>query len=166
MTHTNDNDQSRIRRHPFFLMTPLALAFAAALALAAPLAISDTATAAPIRIRVVQPRDHAPVAPNFTVRIRTNVAIGEPDTGRHHIHLYWDGERDEGRYDIVYAKTFRKKGLAPGRHRLDAVIANADHSTTDAHQTLIVTVEKQGAATGNTPTSSPMSSSPAGGNGY
>jgi hypothetical protein len=120
-----------------------------------------------MRIRVVKPRDRASVPPTFTVRIRTNVAIGEPDTGRHHIHLYWDGERDDGRYDIVYAKTFRKKGLAPGRHRLDAVIANADHSTTDAHQSLVVTVEKKGAATGSSPgTAPPMSNSPAGGNGY
>jgi hypothetical protein len=163
MKHTHD--QSRIRHLPYFLVAALAVVVAAALVLAE--STAGPATAAPMRIRVVSPHDGATVTPNFTVRIATNVAIGEPDTGRHHIHLYWDGQRAEGRYDIVYAKTFRKKGLAPGRHRLEAVIANADHSTTSTHQSLVVKVEKKkkGATTG-AGSSPPPSTSPAGSNGY
>jgi hypothetical protein len=104
-------------------------------------------------IHVTSPRRGAVVPRAFTVRIATNVAIGPPDTGRHHIHLYWDGQRAEGRYDIVYKKTFRKTGLAPGVHRLDAVIANADHSTTSTHEKLTVTVTNDAATKGSGPTS-------------
>jgi hypothetical protein len=86
------------------------------------------------------------------VRIATNVAIGPPDSGRQHIHLYWDGQRADGRYDIVYKKTFRKKGLAPGVHRLDAVIANSDHSTTSTHEKLEVTVRNDAGQGGSAPT--------------
>jgi hypothetical protein len=114
---------------------------------------SAPAPAADMTIHVTSPRNKAVVPRTFTVRIATNVAIGPPDTGRHHIHLYWDGERAEGKYDIVYTKTFRKKGLAPGVHHLDAVIANADHSTTSAHQKLEVTVRKAAATAGSGRTS-------------
>jgi hypothetical protein len=108
----------------------------------------------PMRIRVVAPSDDTVVPTRFPVRIKTNVAIGEPDTGRHHIHLYWDGERDEGEYDIVYKKRFTKKGLEPGTHTLDAVIANADHSTTDAHDVLQVSVSDEAPAPQSGPTPS------------
>jgi hypothetical protein len=123
----------------------------AALALLVPLGAFAVLSASPAgagdgrgsdSIHVTTPTDGAVVPTKFPVRIKTNVPIGPPDTGRHHIHLYWDGERDEGKYDIVYKKRFTKKGLAPGTHMLDAVIANADHSTTDTHEVVQVEVSK------------------------
>jgi hypothetical protein len=125
------------------------------------------ATAAKSKIRVTAPTDGAVVPASFPVRIRTNVPIGEPDTGRHHIHLYWDGERDEGKYDIVYKKHFTKRGLAPGTHTLDAVIANADHSTTDTHQKIDVMVSKDAPPmTSRTPRGSTDSTASTSGGGY
>ena len=115
--------------------------------------VPSTPARAADMIHVTSPKRGAVVPRTFTVRIATNVAIGPPDTGRHHIHLYWDGQRAEGKYDIVYKKTFKKKGLSPGVHHLDAVIANADHSTTSTHEKLDVTVSNNAARAGSGPTS-------------
>jgi hypothetical protein len=53
--------------------------------------------------------------------------IGEPDTGRQHIHLHFDGS-DE--YEIAYEETHAVE-LEPGSHSVVAVVANGDHSETD-----------------------------------
>jgi hypothetical protein len=129
-------------------MSRRVVAFTAAASLMAfvTFSIAAPASAADMTIHVKSPTEGAVVPPTFEVRLRTNTAIGEPDTGRHHIHLYWDGKRDEGEYDIVYKKHFKKKGLEPGAHTLDAVIANADHSTTDAHEIVHVTVSNDAPA--------------------
>ena len=66
--------------------------------------------------------------------------IGEPDTGLHHVHLYYDGNTADGEYDLVYEPRFTVDRLDPGEHTIEAVIANADHSLTDARTEITVTV--------------------------
>ena len=102
-----------------------------------------------LSISVTSPADGATVGEEFEVDVDTSVPIGETDTGRHHVHLYYDGERAEGEYDIVYDVPFTvTRQLSPGEHTVDAVIANADHSTTDANQEFTVTVEPGGGGSG------------------
>jgi hypothetical protein len=74
------------------------------------------------------------------VSVDSSVPLGEPDTGRHHVHLYYDGNTAEGEYDIVYGTTATVDRLDAGEHTIEAVIANPDHSTTDARDEITVTV--------------------------
>jgi hypothetical protein len=104
-----------------------------------------------LSISVTSPADGAVVGEEFEVDVDTSVPIGETDTGRHHVHLYFDGETAEGEYDIVYDVPFTvTRSLSPGEHTVEAVIANADHSTTDARQEFTVTVDPSAAGGGGT----------------
>jgi hypothetical protein len=98
-------------------------------------------TGGDLTISVAEPTDGAEVGTPFDLTVETSVPIGEPDTGRHHVHLYYDGNTQDGEYDLVYDPTFTvDRALDPGEHTIEAVIANADHSLTDARQEIAVTV--------------------------
>jgi hypothetical protein len=103
---------------------------------------SSAASAESASIRITGPTDGATVARQFTLTLDPSIAIGEPSTGRHHVHLYYDGNRssDQADYDISYDDSFTVTRLGPGRHTIDAVIANADHSLTDVDTAISVTV--------------------------
>ena len=91
-------------------------------------------------IDITEPAEGAEVGSEFEVGVDTSVDIGEPDTGLHHVHLYYDGNTAEGEYDLVYEPQFTVDRLEPGEHTIEAVIANADHSLTDARTQVSVTV--------------------------
>ena len=92
-------------------------------------------------ISVTEPADAAEVRTPFEVEVDTDEELGEPDTGLHHLHLYYDGNTREGDYDVVYEPTFTvDRDLGPGGHTIEAVVANADHSLTDARDEVTVTV--------------------------
>jgi hypothetical protein len=102
---------------------------------------SDAGSDGEMTISVTEPADAAEVGTPFEVEVDTSVEVGEPDTGRHHVHLYYDGNTQEGDYDVVYEPTFTvDRDLDPGEHTIEAVIANADHSLTDARDEVTVTV--------------------------
>ncbi len=107
-----------------------------------------------LTVSIADPADGATVEPGFKVEIDPSVDIGEPDSGLHHVHLYYDGNRSDGEYDIVYSADEPwtvDRDLAAGDHTIEAVIANADHSLTDASDQIAVTVG-EGAGTGGTDT--------------
>lgn len=91
-------------------------------------------------VDIVDPADGAAVGTTFDLEVDTSVPIGDPDTGRHHVHLYYDGNTAEGEYDIVYEPQVTVDRLDPGEHTIEAVIANADHSLTDARTEITVAV--------------------------
>jgi len=142
---------SQTRRRWRILRSGVAVA-AAAVLIAAGCGDDDDTTAAgsgdgsgsggggDMTIDIVEPGDGAEVGSEFEVDVDTSVDIGEPDTGLHHVHLYYDGNTAEGEYDIVYEPEFTVDRLDPGEHTIEAVIANADHSLTDARDQLTVTV--------------------------
>jgi hypothetical protein len=101
-------------------------------------------------ISVTEPADAAEVRTPFEVEIDTDVEVGEPDTGLHHLHLYYDGNTQEGDYDVVYEPTFTvDRDLDPGEHTIEAVVANADHSLTGARDEVTVTVGGAGSGAGD-----------------
>jgi hypothetical protein len=107
-------------------------------------------------IAIDEPADGADVGGEFDVRMSPSVEVGEPETGLHHIHLYYDGNTNEGEYGIVYGNTFTVSGLAPGEHTIEAVIANADHSLTDTRTSITVNVTEGGAGGPGTATTAPL----------
>src|ERR687898_503341 len=72
-----------------------------------------------VAITIATPADGAEVGDSFDVELESDTEFGEPDTGLHHVHLYYDGRSDDS---------------------ADYVIANADHSLTEASDEVTVTV--------------------------
>jgi hypothetical protein len=68
------------------------------------------------------------------------------------VHLYYDGNTADGEYDIVYGTTATVDRLDSGEHTIEAVIANADHSTTDARDEITVTVGGESGGSGDATT--------------
>ncbi len=93
-------------------------------------------------ITIATPADGAEVGDSVDVEVESDTEFGETDTGLHHVHLYYDGRSDDtADYDIVYGNSFTvSRDLEPGEHTIEAVIANADHSLTEASDEVTVTV--------------------------
>jgi hypothetical protein len=110
-------------------------------------ACSGSATQAPGNggqaptISLASPQNGAQVTIPFDVRIDASVPLGDPATGNHHAHLYFDTNTDAADYDIVYGTTAQvTRPLAPGPHTIIVALANPDHSLAGASQTVNVTV--------------------------
>jgi hypothetical protein len=101
-------------------------------------------------VEITTPADGDQVGASFDVQLALNFPIGEPETGRDHVHLYYDGNMTEGEYGIAYAETFTVEGLSPGPHTIQAIVAHADHSLTDA-RSAEVSVEVGGSGAGAGP---------------
>jgi hypothetical protein len=86
------------------------------------------------------PADGAEVGSPFTVEIASDVALGDPSTGDHHVHLCFDGGNCDTEYSLVYGSTFEVDGLTPGEHTIEASLRNADHSDAGVSDTITVTV--------------------------
>jgi hypothetical protein len=128
----------------------IAAAVALALVVAACGSDSSSASSGPASIRITAPSEGASVPQRFTLRLESSLPIGRPSTGRHHVHLYYDGNRTTNMadYDIVYGSSFTVTRLSPGHHTIEAVVANADHSTTTTRDEISVDVAAASGATG------------------
>jgi hypothetical protein len=157
MTTTADTNPIRLR--PRRAATGAAAVAAALLLVAAGCGDDDDDTSAgagagsgsddEMTITLSEPADGTEIGSPFDVEVDTTVDIGEPDTGLHHVHLYYDGNTQEGEYDVVYEPTFTvERALDPGEHTIEAVIANADHSLTDARDEATVAVGDAGTGGG------------------
>jgi hypothetical protein len=113
---------------------------------------------------VVTPTSGATVGRSFHVEVRSNVPFAEPSTGEHHLHLYFDGVKTVGKYAIVYGKSTTVTTLSPGKHTIEAEIANPDHSGTGVTKTFTVNVGANGASGGTS--NAPTTTSPSPGYGY
>jgi hypothetical protein len=151
--HTlTDQTPSRRSRRGRVALAPFGAVLALALLAAACGGDDGTASAGDGNptVAIAAPSDGASVGTSFDVQLDVNFPIGQPDTGRDHVHLYYDGNRAEGEYGIAYDTTFTVTGLDPGEHEIEAVVAHADHSTTDVHSapiTVAVTSGDSGAGT-------------------
>jgi hypothetical protein len=147
-TRRTHSTTSRRRLAPVALLATLALPALAC-------GDDDTATTAAgsgssdMTISIADPAEDTQVGGSFDVTVDSSVPLGEPDTGRHHVHLYYDGNTAEGEYDIVYGTTATVDRLDAGEHTIEAVIANPDHSTTDARDEITVTVGDEAGTSGN-----------------
>jgi hypothetical protein len=99
------------------------------------------------------PADGVEVSDSFTVEFDSNVPLGDPSTGNHHVHLCIDSEDcgTESEYSLVYGNTFEVTGLTPGEHTLGASLRNADHSDAGPGDRIAVTVAGEGTATDDPP---------------
>jgi hypothetical protein len=111
-----------------------------------------------LTLKITAPTDGESVSEPFTLEVDSSVALGDPSTGEHHVHLCIDGASCDKTYKLVYGNTFDVSGLSAGKHTLEVSLRNADHS--DAGPTDTVTITVTGGAT------SSSTASPTGGGGY
>jgi hypothetical protein len=108
-------------------------------------------------LAIASPADGASVTEPFTLKVSSSVPLGEPDSGRHHVHIWFDGQ--EADYKINYTDSFQVEGLPAGEHVLTAALANADHSLAGPRSEITVTVG--GGDDGATATTSGQDGGPA-----
>jgi hypothetical protein len=108
------------------------------------------------------PQDGATVPIPFDVQLDSSVPLGEPSTGNHHAHLYFDTGTDAADYDIVYGTSWQvTRQLAPGEHMITVALANPDHSLAGPTQEITVTVGRGGGSGGSpAPAASPSAPGP------
>jgi hypothetical protein len=98
-------------------------------------------------VTITSPSEGDTVGSDFMVKWDSNVSLGDPDTGKHHIHIFVDGATSD--YTVVGGNSFEVTGLSPGDHTVDVTLQNADHSSAGAEDQVDVTVS--GAGGSNSP---------------
>jgi hypothetical protein len=106
-------------------------------------------------LSIGSPANGASVSEPFTLTFDSNVSLGDPSTGDHHVHVCYDGAScDSGSYQKVYSDSFDVTGLSAGKHTIEASLRNADHSAAGASDTITITVTSAAGATSSPSTGS------------
>jgi hypothetical protein len=100
------------------------------------------------------------------------VELGSTRSGKHHVHVYFDG--NDKQYEVVESDTVEissssksAAGLSQGKHELNVSLRNADHSPAGAETKLTVDVGGSGGGGGQPQTPTPTYTTPGGsGGGY
>jgi hypothetical protein len=109
-------------------------------------------------LSITSPSEGDTVGSSFTVKWDSNVELGEPDTGKDHVHVFIDGNSND--YTVVGGDSFQVTGLSDGQHTVDITLQNADHSPAGAEDQVDVMVSGSGGS------QSPSDDSSSGGGSY
>ncbi|NJD27949.1 MAG: hypothetical protein FIA92_06585 [Chloroflexi bacterium] len=103
-------------------------------------------------IGFASPGNGTEVSIPFEVQLDASVPLGDPSTGNHHAHIYYDVEPGASDYDIVYGTSAEvPRPLSSGEHTLTVALANPDHSLAGPSQQITVTVGSSGAGSEASP---------------
>jgi hypothetical protein len=103
--------------------------------------VAGNSAAPSATIAIAAPQDGAQVTIPFDVQLESSVPLGQPESGNHHAHLYFDTNTDSADYDIVYGNAWQvTRELAPGEHTIIVALANPDHGLAGPTQTIKVNV--------------------------
>jgi hypothetical protein len=98
-----------------------------------------------LTLSIAAPADGAAVSIPFDVTLESNVALGAPESGNYHVHLFVDTDTASSEYELVYGPTVQvTRELTPGEHTIVASLRNADHSDAGVSQTITVVVAGAG----------------------
>lgn len=89
-------------------------------------------------VSVSEPTAGSTVALPFSVRVDSSVPLGATSTGRHHVHIWFDGNADN--YRVVESDTTQITDLAAGQHTMHVSLRNANHSAAGAETEVSITV--------------------------
>jgi Bacterial Ig domain len=98
--------------------------------------------------RITAPADGAQVTAPFTIKVDSSVPLGEPSTGRDHVHFCFDGADCSAKYKLTYGNSLQVTTLGPGMHTIEASLRNADHTAAGPTATITVTVVGPGGGGG------------------
>lgn len=118
-----------------------ALGAAAVLSLTALAACSDDDGDSP-EVTITSPSNGEDVGSDVVVSWDASTELGEPDTGRNHVHVFVDGEEND--YTVVGGNEFEVEGLSPGEHTINVTLQHADHSDAGAEDEVEVNVTAGG----------------------
>lgn len=108
------------------------------------------------KVTITSPANGASVKEPFMLTWDSTVALGPPDSGKDHVHVYVDGKTND--YTVVGGNQFQVKNLTPGKHKVEISLQHADHSPVGPKSAINITVTGGG--------SSPSSSDSGGGRVY
>lgn len=97
-----------------------------------------SADAGGMSVSIVEPTKDATVSVPFTVKVDASVPLGATETGRHHVHLWFDDKADD--YTVVESETTEVTDLPRGEHTLHISLRNANHSAAGAEAEIPVRV--------------------------
>lgn len=103
-----------------------------------------------LSISVAEPAPNATVTVPFTVTVQASVPLGTTDSGKHHVHVWFDD--DESAYQVVEAPTTQITSLPAGPHVIHVSLRNANHSPAGAESQVAITVGGAGGAPPPAPT--------------
>lgn len=123
------------------------MSFLAAGVLLLALGACNSSPAAPAagddKLSILEPASGASVSTPFTVRVKTSEALGTTETGKHHIHIWFDG--NEAKYQISYSDTAQVADVPAGAHKMTVSLRNANHSDAGPRVEIPITVGAGGA---------------------
>jgi hypothetical protein len=90
------------------------------------------------QLSITSPADGATVRVPFTLTWDSAVALGPPDSGKDHVHVFVDGDSND--YTVVGGTKLRLTDLAPGRHEVSISLQHADHTPVGPEDMIEVTV--------------------------
>jgi hypothetical protein len=93
-------------------------------------------------LSITSPSEGDTVGSSFMVKWDSSASLGEPDTGKDHVHVFVDGNAND--YTVVGGDSFEVTGLSPGKHTVDVTLQHADHSSAGADDQVDVTVSGSG----------------------
>ena len=102
------------------------------------------ADAGAMSVTVTEPAPDSTVPVPFTVSVTSSVPLGRTQTGKHHVHIWFDGNANS--YQVVETPTVQITQLAPGRHVMHVSLRNANHSPAGAETEVPITVGGAGGA--------------------
>lgn len=86
-----------------------------------------------LSVAINEPADGDSIEMPFMLRLDSGVELGPPESGKHHVHLYFDG--DDSKYEVIESAEVEVtdaspavEGLGSGEHELNVSLRNADHS--------------------------------------
>ncbi len=89
-------------------------------------------------LEITAPKDGATVEVPFTVDLSSSEELGTTESGKHHVHVFFDG--DDSEYQVVESDSVEITDLPAGEHEIDASLRNADHSPAGVETSITVTV--------------------------
>lgn len=89
-------------------------------------------------VTVVEPAAGAQVQVPFTVRVDSSNELGPEDSGKHHVHIWFDN--DEDNYIVVESDSTQITEAPSGEHTMHVSLRNANHSATGVEATTKINI--------------------------
>lgn len=106
---------------------------------------ADAGAGGDLTLSIATPADDDEVVAPIEIQLESSVPLGAPETGNHHVHLYFDTDISSAEYQMVYGDSAEvDRELTPGEHTLIASLRNADHSDAGPSHSISVMVTGEG----------------------
>lgn len=107
-------------------------------------------------LAVVEPGTSASVSVPFTLTVVSNVRLGSPSSGDHHVHVYFDDHVNE--YIVMTGPTTQVTKAPAGAHVMHLSLRNANHSAAGVETSIALTIGEGGSVASPKPAASPSPS--------